>query len=509
MKNSRKYKNRSRDTIILAALLAGTVLSSLSPASAAKSDLVIGSTQGIPQLNPVIQTFAAEVTLWPLLWSSLTARTENATVVPQLAKSWKVNKAATSWTFNLTPGAKFSDGSPLDGKAVKSTFEYYLDDKTVAQRKSVINMVEDIVVKGNSITFNLNKPNALFSEGVADIKIIKVSEVPKFNKNPSTSGPFKVKSFSPNVSLKLELNPRYFGPKPKIKNISFVKAADPTAAVTSLRSGDIDVMYELPLADAAPLKNDKKIKIVKAKVSSIPVAWEFDLTSAPFNNIKARQAVAYAVDREKLLKGAYYGFGTVSKFNTVVADDNKWHCGNEKGFTKYSYNPEKAKALFAEAGVSEFTWWGVSGALPEFAAMGEILQADLKKIGITMNIENNEVGTWAAKFYPQGKTFPNLLVPNYFSLSYEPAYSMYFLKSGGFESNWNNKEYDAIYDKAIGTVDPKKRAALWCDGMKMENEQLVIISPFSFDKLHATKSNIPGVWVESTGDIHLEGASIK
>ncbi|MBM3743920.1 MAG: ABC transporter substrate-binding protein [Actinobacteria bacterium] len=485
------------------------IFTAAGPARAAKSELVLGSTQGIPQLNPLIQTFAAEVTLWPLLWSGLTRRTENGSVKPDLAKTWKSNKAGTKWTFELTPGATFSDGSPLNAAAVKKVFFYALEEKTVFQRKSQINMIDTIDASKSKIVFNLKTPNALFFEGVSDIRLIKVSEVKDFNKNPSTSGPFKVKEFSPNVKLVLTQNTKYFGTKPKISGIRFVKTADPTAAVTSLRSGDIDFMYELPLADAGPLKKDKKLKIIKAPVSSIPVAWEMDMTSPPFNNIKARQAIAYAVNRQAILDGAYYGFGSVSSYGTLVADNSKWQCGEKYGLTKYTYNPEKAKALFAEAGITSFTWWGVSGALPEFDAMGQILQADLKKIGIDMKIENNEVGTWAAKFYPAGKSYPGLLVPNYFSLQYEPAYSMFFAKSGGFEANWNNKEYDAAYDKALGTVDVKERAKLWCVGMKLENEQLPIISPINFDKLHASKANISGIWVESTGDVHLEGAVIK
>lgn len=500
-------RNRKKSlSVAVAVALISSIMTVAGPAQAAKTELVIGSTQGIPQLNPIIQTFAAEVTLWPLLWAGLTRRTEGGDVAPDLAKSWTANAKGTKWVFTLNAGAKFSDGSPLSPAAVKANFLYVLDEKTISQRKGNVNMIENMTTTKNTITFNLNKPNALFSMAVADIRLIKVSEVQDFNTNPSTSGPFKVKDFSPNVSLKLEQNPNYFGSKPKLKGISFVKAADPTAAVTSLRTGDIDFLYELPLSSAAPLAKDSKLKIHRAKVSSIPVAWEMDFQSAPFNNLKARQALAYAVNRKAMLNAAYYGFGTVSTYGTLVADKSKWQCGKAAGLTQYTFDLEKAKALFAEAGVTSFTWWGVSGALPEFDAMGQVLQADLKKIGIDMKFENNEVGIWADKFYPGGKSYPGLLVPNYFSLQYEPAYSMFFAKTGGWEANWNNKKYDAAYDKAIGTVDAKKRAKLWCVGQKLENQELPVISPFTFDKLHASNKNISGVWVESTGDLHLEGA---
>ena len=501
-----------RKKLLVAAVTAGLVLSITSTVGVAqgaeKTNLVVASTQGIPQLNPVIRTFAFEESLFPLLWSGLSQWKSNGSVGPDLARSWKANSKATQWTFNLRSKVKFSDGSPLDAKAVKAVFDYALEEKTVTQERNKIKMISKVTASRDKVIFDLSTPNALFPEAIAWIKMIKVSEVAKFNVNPSTSGPYMVKAFSPNVSLEMVTNPNYYGKKSKITSLKFVKASDPTAAVTSLRSGDIDFLYQLPLADAAPLKKDKKLQLVKAKVSSVSVTWEYDMKSAPFNDLRVRQAVAYATDRAAILKSAYYGFGEVSAFNTIVPDKSDWQCGTAGGLTKYTYDLAKAKALFAAAGVTGFTWWGVSGALPEFDAMGQVLQASLKSIGITMKIENNEVGTWAGKFYPAGKTYPNLLLPNYQSVPGEPAFSMNFLLTGRAESNWESKAYDAQYTKAIGTLDKSARKAEWCKAMLMENQELPLITPFVFDVLHAARANVKGAWVEAGGQIHLEDVHI-
>lgn len=503
----------TRKKLLAVAVTAGLVLSITSTVGAAqgaaKTNLVVASTQGIPQLNPVIRTFAFEESLFPLLWSGLSQWKSNGSVGPDLARSWKANSKATQWTFNLRSKVKFSDGSPLDAKAVKAVFDYALEEKTVTQERNKIAMISKVTASGDKVIFDLSKPNALFPEAIAWIKMIKVSEVAKFNVNPSTSGPYKVKAFSPNVSLEMVTNPNYYGKKPKMTSLKFVKASDPTAAVTSLRSGDIDFLYQLPLADAAPLQKDKKLQLVKAKVSSVSVTWEYDMKSAPFNDLRVRQAVAYATDRAAILKSAYYGFGAVSAFNTIVPDKSEWQCGAAGGLTKYTYDLAKAKALFAAAGVTGFTWWGVSGALPEFDAMGQVLQASLKSIGIDMKIENNEVGTWAGKFYPAGKTYPNLLLPNYQSVPGEPAFSMNFLLTGRAESNWESKAYDAQYTKAIGTLDKTARKAEWCKAMLMENQELPLITPFVFDVLHAARANVKGAWVEAGGQIHLEDVRVS
>ena len=502
----------TKKKLLAAAVAVGmifTLTSTVAPAQAAKTTLVVGSVQAYPQLNPIIRTFAYEENLFSLLWAGLTQWKADGTVGPNLAKSWSANAAADQWTFVLRSGAKFSDGTPITSKSVKDVFDYALLEKTPSQEKSKIKTITKVTASGDKVIFNLSSPSAIFPSAIPNIVIIKVSEIANFNKNPSTSGPFMVKSFSPDISLTLVPNPKYFGVKPKLTEIKFIKSTDPTAAVTSLRSGDIDVMYNLPLADAAPLAKDKKLQLLRARVPSGSVDWEYDLTSAPFNNLKARQAVAYATDRATMLKVAYYGFGQVTTFNTAVPEKSIWQCGTAGGLTKYPYDLKKAKALFAEAGVTEFTWWGIAGGYPEFAAMGQILQASLKEIGITMKIENNEVGTWAAKFYPAGKTFPGLVLPNLLNFADEPAFSMGFLLSGRAESNWNNTAYDAAYTTAVGTLDLKERKAAWCKAQQLENQQLPYIIPFSIDFLHAGRANVKGVWVEGGGQPHFEGAYIK
>jgi peptide/nickel transport system substrate-binding protein len=141
--------------------------------------------------------------------------------------------------------------------------------------------------------------------------------------------------------------------------------------------------------------------------------------------------------------------------------------------------------------------------------MAQILQASLKEIGVTMDIQNNEVGTWAAKFYPAGKTYPGLVLPNLLNFADEPAFSMGFLLSGRAESNWNNAAYDAAYKEAVGTLDLTKRKAAWCKAQKLENQELPYIIPFSIDFLHGARANVRGVWVEGGGQPHFEGAYLR
>jgi peptide/nickel transport system substrate-binding protein len=491
----------------VAFVLALTLGINFAPSQAASRNLIYGSAAGIPQLNPIILTSATEMPLTTLLWAGLTSRNESGGVDPDLATRWNANASATQWTFTLRQGAKFSDGSPLNSKAVKAAYEYTLKTP-VSQWKIEIDMIDSIRTTANTITFVLKTPNAVFSEAAADIRIIKVSEVDNFNKNPSTSGPYKVAKFTPNVSLNLVPNTNYFGKKAELSGIDFTKLGDSTAAVNALRAGSIDFLDKVNFADAASVKSNSALQLLRAKTSSQTVVLHMDNQNAPGNSLKVRQAMAYAVNRQSLLDNAYFGQGTVSAYNTVVADASPWQCSAKAGLTKYNYDPAKAKKLFAEAGITKLTWWGVSGILPEFTTMAEIIQADLKKAGVDLTIKNSEVGAWVAGFYPPGTKYPGLVVPNIFSLQPDPAYSMYYMKSGGNESNWNNSQYDTYFDKAITVLKPAARKAAWCEGLKLENSQTPIVAMFNIFTVHAASSSVKGIWVAPNGMAHLEGASL-
>src|SRR5262245_34598183 len=131
-------------------------------AHSAAGTLKVGAAQGIPQLNPVIRTFAWEEVLFPLLWQGLTKWTPSGGTAPELATSWTGSKDSKTWTFNLRPGVKFSNGDPLTATDVVKTFNYYLAPKTVTQEKNRINMVSTVTAANPSkVVFHLKTANAL------------------------------------------------------------------------------------------------------------------------------------------------------------------------------------------------------------------------------------------------------------------------------------------------------------------------------------------------------------
>ncbi len=109
--------------------------------------------------------------------------------------------------------------------------------------------------------------------------------------------------------------------------------------------------------------------------------------------------------------------------------------------TDYSYDIDKARELFAQAGVRELTWWGVAGQYPEWNTSGQILQQSLKKAGVELKIENESCPRGRRKFYPAGRRFPGLVVPNFQSFAPDPYFQLSFLLRGRCECNWDSQEF--------------------------------------------------------------------
>jgi peptide/nickel transport system substrate-binding protein len=491
-----------------------TTSSSGAPRSVAPGDvkqggvLTIGAAQAITDLNPVTKANAWEQVLYSLMWDGLVKTGQDQkTIEPDLATSWKSSADLKTWTFQLRTGVKFSNDTPLTAANVVSTIKYYQDPKTTTQLKNNVAPIKGVTADGDTtVVFTLSAPNALFPSSIEMVKIIDTAALSSIEKNPAVTGPFKVKDYVSDDHLTLERNPSYFGTPAKLDGIKLVKAADASSAVTALESGDLDALWSAPLSQVATIQSNPGLTVIKPSVIGQYLSWEVDTTKPPFNNPVARQALAYAIDQKSILHAAYFDQGVVSTTNDPLTANNPDYGGN---LTDYTYNLDKAKQLFAQAGIhagATFTWWGASNQYPEWNTSAQILQASLKKIGITLKIQNTDIASWPAKFYPAGKSFPNLIVPNFQSYEPDAADEFLFVQSGRCECNWNNAQFDSLYKQALATADPAARTKVWQQVQELVNKQVPIYVPAQFATVTAAKKNVVGLWVDGGGNPHLEDA---
>lgn len=473
--------------------------------------VTVGQTIGVSQLDPNISTLSAERVMWNLLWDGLTRQTEEGVVEPELATEWSTSDDALVWTFTLRDDVTFHDGRPFVADDVVKTVTRVLDPEVASPQRSKLSTVTEIAaVDEHTVEFTLSEPMPAMPAALVDVKIIDMENLDTINTTGNGTGPYVLESFVPDQELHVVPNEDYWGDVPTIEGIKIVKYADETAARTALDSGAIDVLWSVPFDKVNSVEDSGKTTIVPPNPSQSSV-FLVDNASAPFDDPRARQALSYAVDRATMQAAAFGGLGEVNNGSTLVSPLNEFYAGDV--VQDYSYDLEKAKQLFADAGVAEgtkFVCWAATA--PQYRAQCEILQQSLAEIGIELTIEVNESSTWAARFYPAGKEYAGLIVPNY--LSREPAplpfVASYFGVDGWSESNWpGTPEYEAAKSAIKSAPDEDAIREPFAEFQRITSEEQPLVVVLNVGQPSSTLPDVDGVWMESNGTIHVEGVGIK
>lgn len=317
-------------------------------------------------------------------FNGLVALNAEGEASPELATEWSSNDDASQWTFKLREGVKFHDGSDFTAEDVKYTWEYAstTENEGITQPITGVSMVDEVVVEDPyTVTFKLNTSSADWLYYAAqDILCKNAIETMGFDEGSKIgSGPFSFDAMESGVSWTIRRFEDYWGDKPVTETITFVVITDASSRALSLQSGDIDAMYDGNPSDLINFMNDSNYNVYKADNIQVVYAG-FNALTEYGSNKTVRQAVAMAVNRDDIINACYENgnCGTVADnfISTVAA-----------GYTDveaYPYDPEGARKLLEENGLS-----GITLNLYTFAkyiSVAEVLQSNLKDIGITLNI---------------------------------------------------------------------------------------------------------------------------
>jgi peptide/nickel transport system substrate-binding protein len=464
---------------------------------------------GIDQLDPNTASFAGQLVLQTMLYSGLTKYAPDGSIQPDIATSWSSSKDLKTWTFNLRKDVKYASGRPLTAADVVDNVNRVLDPKTASPWRVEIQAISSAKAVGDyQVQFKLKSANALLPIALADVKMSDTQDIPNLDKKGNGTGPYMVKDFVPDQSLSAVPNPNYYGSPACVTEIDIVRSPDPTAMITDFTSGKLSVAWQVPPTSVPQVQHDANAYLVKPQVVSGAHQMELDNTSAPFNKLAARQALEYALDRKAMTNAAFLGTGVVSPADDIISTESRAY---NKKVKPYVFNLQKAKQLFTQAGVkpgTTFTFWALANRRNEWITIGEILQRDLKKIGLNLKIVRSDVSTWLGKFYPPGKKFPNVIVMTYNSYPADPTYGMAQMQHGGCDCNWNNPEYESLATKAFATASPVKRQAIHDRMQVVFSEQAPIAVLAHQTQIIAAQKNVAGLWEDATGTAHLEGVSL-
>lgn len=341
-----------------------------------------------------VNTARANVQIYETL-----VRNVGTSIEPWLAESWTTSEDELTWIFKLREGVVFHDGTPFNAEAVKYNIERLQNPDVGAPRASTVDMITKVeVISEYEVALSTAEPYGPMLGQISNYNLSMMSPTAletygtDISLHPCGTGALKIKEWIPGSSLVMTKNDDYWGEKSTIDSLTFKFVAEDSSRVMMLQSGDADVA-PVAAAQIAQIESDPNVK-VQVETGYRTIYLGMNVSREPFDNKLVRQAVAYAIDKQAIidhvLEGyAQYPSGIESTVIPYSAQD----------LDPYTYNPEKAKELLAEAGYED----GLSivlhtpeGRYPMDRMVAEVCQSMLAEVGITAELKVVEWGAYSA-----------------------------------------------------------------------------------------------------------------
>src|SRR6516164_369393 len=458
-----------------------------------KDSVVMGMTLEPPGLDPTTAAAAAiaEVTLYSI-YETLTKINEDGSVSPLLAESWQTSPDLKTYTFKLRKGIKFQNGEPFDSATVKFSFDRAAAPTSTNKDRSLFQSFEQVSAPDADtvvLVLKYAEPNLPFLLGQASASIVEPKSAPTDATQPVGTGPYTLGAWAKGSSITLNKWDAYRNAGAiKLAKVTIRIISDPSAQVAALLSGDVDVFPRVAAARSlAQFKADPRFNVLigGSKAKTIVAINE---RKKPLDDVRVRRAILAAIDRKAMIDGAVDGFGTpIGSFYTPGS------LGYVDTTGINPYDPEKAMKLLAEAGVSIPLELSLKLPPPPYARQGgEILAAQLAKVGINAKIENVEWAQWLSQaFAPNGPHNYDLTI-----VSHVEPFDLVKLTEPDFYLGYNSEAFNTLYKQIVSTPDEAGRAKLLGDAQRMLATDAVAGFLFQPQWPTIVTKKLKGVWKE-------------
>lgn len=427
-----------------------------------------------------------------LIFSGLTEVDGLGHVKPDLAESWKASDDLKTWTFTLRDGVTFHDGRKVEAEDVKASILRVMDKAIGSTARVNFDVVEGIdVVDPKTITFRLKQPYGGFAEILGDrqARILPRDKFDAMASAPIGTGPFRFKSFRPGDRIELERNPDYFiKGEPKLDAVTFRIMPEAAAQVAGLETGEIDLVWSLPLEALDQFKKSRSVKL-----DSVPTStWDGLIMNAahkPFDDPRVRKAFALSLDKSALVDVALYGEGTAT--NTMIPPSSPYF---NKALPIGGPDPEAAKKLLAEAGYAKglkVTLYLPSGR-PTRERLGIAAKEFLGAIGVDVDIQRVPFD----KFIKEVEGKAAFYVDGFYSRpTIDTSVYPFFHSSGSWNTqlwNYKNPQVDAVLDAARAARTDEERADLYRKFQALVVDEPAGAIPYVQNHVNAYRVNVKG-----------------
>lgn len=458
-------------------------------ALAAQDTINIGMVLEPPNLDPTGGAAAAiDEVVYANVFEGLTRFGSDGAVLPALASSWDVSADGLTYTFHLQAGVKFHDGTDMNADdVVFSLNRARAEDSTNAQKALFKGIADVAAANATTVTVTLSEPNGNFPFNMAwgDAVIVGEESIADAATNPIGTGPFKFMNWVQGDRVDLERNADYWGAAPALSKATFKFISDPNAAFAAVMAGDVDAFPNFPAPETlSQFESDPRFAVIVGSTEGETIL-STNNKSGPLSDVKVREAIAHAINRQEIIDGAMSGYGT--PIGTHFAPHNPAYVD----LTAMSaYDPELSKKLLAEAG-QEGLKLRLMLPPPAYARRGgEIIAAQLRAVGIEAEISNLEWAQWIEQVF-KGKDFDLTIVSHT-----EPADINIYARPD-YYFQYDSADFQALMDKLNLATDPTDRMAIQADAQKMIASEYVNGYLFQLAKTGVANAKIQGLWANS------------
>jgi peptide/nickel transport system substrate-binding protein len=457
-----------------------------------KNAVVLGMVLEPPGLDPTAGAAAAigEIVHYNVL-EGLTKINVDGSVTPLLAERWEFSPDGKAITLQLRKGVKFSDGSAFDAEAVKFSFDRARDPKSTNKAKKALfeNITSVAVHDAHSLTLVLDKPDASlpFRLGENTAVILHPASAANAASKPIGTGPFVVEAWNKGSSVVLTKSPAFRdAARVRLQRVTFRFINDPAAQVAALLAGDIDGMPRFGALQALKQFQADKRFVVEAGSTAGKGIMSINNKKPPFNDVRVRRALAHAVDRQAFIDGAQEGLGKPIGSHFAPTD------AGYLDLTKlYPHDPEKAKALLKEAGITTPLAVTLTLPPPQYARKGgEIIAAQLAKVGITAKIENVEWAQWLSG--PFKGNFDLTIINHVEPLDYATAYA-----DPNYYFGYDSAKFRDFVSQLASTNDAREKTRLWQAIQRQLAEDAVNVFIWNPAQVAVFRRGLKGLWNSS------------
>ncbi len=478
----------------VAVALAACALLAQAPVQAqAKKDTLVLAMQlePTPGLDPTAGAASAiaEVSLYNI-FETLTKVNSDSRITGLLADSWTVSPDLKVYTFKLRPGVKFHNGEPFNSAAVKFSFERAVTKESVNKDKAVFNNIASIDTPDAS-TVVLNLKNGSidlpFQLGQGTAIIVEPKSAATNGTQPVGTGPYRLETWNKGSSVVLSRWDAYRNAKDvKLKRVTIRFISDPSAQVAALLSGDVDAFPRVAAARSLKqFEGNKKFQVLISGTRGKAIL-AINNKRKPLDNVLVRRAIYAAIDRKAVIEGAADGFGVpIGSFYTPGAPGYVDMTGANE------FNQAKARALLHQAGITPPLELTMKLPPVSYARQGgEVIAAQLAKVGIIAKIENVEWAQWMSGVYGQKAydlTIVNHVEPLDFGNFARPNYYW------GYES----KAFNELWAKINATVKLDERNKLMAEAQKMVADEAVAAYLYQPTGITVANARVKGLWKDA------------